>query len=450
MEDLDKIEVGLDIGTTKICVLAGKRNEFGKLEIIGMGKADSDGVEMGMVANIAKTVESIKKAVRECEQNAGIDIGEVNIGIAGHHIRSMKHHGIITKNGNDNMIEIEDVKRLNDEMYKIVMPPGDEIIHVMPIDYTIDFIGGITEPVGHVGNRLEADFHIITAKTQAVDNIKRCVLKAGHELGKSEFSLKHLILEPLASSMAVLSEDEMEAGVALVDIGGGTSDVAIFYDKIIRHTAVIPLGGKIITQDIKKGLSILNIEAEKLKVKYGSAVADVIRDNEYIAIQGINGRPPKEITKRNLALIIQSRVDEIIDFIYAEIINSGYSNMLGGGIVITGGGSMLANLKQRFEYRTGKDVRIGNPNEHLGKSKVDEVKSPVYATSVGLVLAGFRELDHRESKYSELSSKSKSGIITKYMGKVESTKNSKSFFRDILQKGKDLLIDKDFNSKNDY
>lgn len=448
MIDTEKIEVGLDIGTTKICVLAGKRNEFGKLEIIGIGKANSEGVIRGVVANIEKTVDSIKLAIRECEENAGINIEEVNIGIAGQHIKSSKQHGMIMRSNNDSIIEVEDVKRLTDEMYKIVMPPGDEIIHVMPQDYTVDFVGGIKEPVGHVGARLEADFHIITASTKDVNNIQRCVKKAGLELGKQEFTCKNLILEPLASSMAVLSEEEMEAGVVLVDIGGGTSDVAIFYDKIIRHTAVIPFGGSIITSDIKQGLSILHQEAEKLKVKFGSALADEAKANEIVTIQGLRGRAPREISVKTLAQIIQSRVDEMIDLIHSEIIASGYNNSLGGGIVITGGGAMLANIQHRFEYRTGKDVRIGYPNEHLGKSKLDIVKSPVYATSIGLVLAGFQEVDARETKYQQRP-KSQTNIITKVSNTKTEAKGPANVLKDLFKKGKEFLMD-DFDDKTDY
>jgi cell division protein FtsA len=444
---LDKIEVGLDIGTTKICAIAGKRNEFGKLEILGIGKAISEGVTRGMVTNIDKTVESIKSAIKECEESAGIDIGEVNIGIAGQHIRSMRQHGMIMRQQVDNVIQIEDVERLTSEMYKIVIPPGSEIIHVMPQDYMVDYTEGIKDPVGWVGSRLEADFHIITSQTSAVNNINRCVKKAGIELGKNDFACKNLILEPLASSMAVLSDEEMEAGVALIDIGGGTTDIAIFHENIIRHTAVIPFGGTIITADIKQGCNLMHQQAELLKTKFGSTLAEEMNPNEIIAIPGLRNRPAKEISSKTLAQIIQARMEEIIELVHAELKYSGYDKRLAGGLVITGGGAMLKYVKQLFELKTGIDARIGHPNEHLGKCKVDSVKSPMYATAIGLVLAGFRSLDTREVRYQELKGKQQNNIITKAPKKSELLDGN--FFQNILKKTKDILMD-DFDDKSGY
>jgi len=447
--DTDKIEVGLDIGTTKICCIAGRRNQHGKLEILGMGKAISEGVERGMVTNIDKTVDSIKEAVRQCEENAGIDIGEANVGIAGQHIRSSKHHSIIMRPYPDNVIEVDDIDRLTNEMYKLVVPPGTEIIHVMPQDYTVDYVEGIKDPVGMVGARLEADYHVITSQTNAVNNIKRCVKKAGQELGKSDFNCKNLILEPLASSMAVLSDDEMEAGVALVDIGGGTTDVAIFYENIIRHTAVIPLGGNIITKDIKMGLNLLHQEAEKLKVKFGSALSDEMKANEIVTIPALRNREAREISVKTLAQIIESRMEEIVELVLAELITSGFHKHLSGGIVVTGGGAMLKHLQHLFEYKTGKYARVGHPNEHLGKSKNDEIKSPMYATSIGLVLAGFQALDQRENRYQEIKGKKEASqqIMTK-VPKKEPISGS-NLFKNILDKTKNLLMD-DFDDKTDY
>ncbi|ARS35887.1 cell division protein FtsA [Pontibacter actiniarum] len=388
----DKIVVGLDIGTTKVCALVGRKNEFGKLEILGMGKAVSEGVVRGIVSNIDKTVEAIKRAIRQAEEQSGINIGVVNVGIAGQHIKSLQHNGSITRQVTDHEIRVEDVNRLTNDMYRLVTPPGSEIIHVMPQEYKVDYEEGIVDPVGMSGVRLEGNFHIITAQSNAINNINKCVSRAGLEVDQ-------LILEPLASSMSVLSDEEKEAGVALVDIGGGTTDLAIFKDNIIRHTAVLPFGGNIITSDIKQGCMVMQNQAEQLKVKFGKAIADEASDNEIVSIPGLRDRTPKEISIKNLAYIIEARMEEIVELVYAEIVRSGYANSLAGGIVITGGGAQLQNLVQLVEYITGMDTRIGYPNEHLGRSKIDAVKSPMYATSVGLVLAGYQPLDQRVERY---------------------------------------------------
>jgi cell division protein FtsA len=391
----DKIVVGLDIGTTKVCALVGRKNEYGKLEILGMGKAVSEGVVRGIVSNIDKTVEAIRKAVQQAEDQASINIKVVNVGIAGQHIKSLQHNGSITRQMTDDEITVEDVNRLTNDMYRLVTPPGSEIIHVMPQEYKVDYEEGITDPVGMSGVRLEGNFHIITAQSNAISNINKCIARAGLEID-------NLILEPLASSMSVLSDEEKEAGVALVDIGGGTTDLAIFKDNIIRHTAVLPFGGNIITSDIKQGCMVMQNQAEQLKVKFGKAIADEASDNEIVSIPGLRDRTPKEISLKNLAYIIEARMEEIVELIYAEIVRSGYSNSLAAGIVITGGGAQLQNLVQLVEYITGMDTRIGYPNEHLGKSKIDAVKSPMHATGVGLVLAGYQSLDQRAEKHVEV------------------------------------------------
>lgn len=427
----DKIIVGLDIGTTKICAIVGRINEYGKLEILGMGKAISEGVVRGVVANIDKTVIAIQQAVAEAEEMSGINIRVVNVGIAGQHIKSSLHHGSIIRHSSNEEITVEDVNRLTNDMYKLVVPPGNEIIHVMPQDYIVDYEKGVKDPVGMSGIRLEADFHIITAQTTAINNINKCVRRAGLEID-------HLILEPLASSIAVLNDEEKEAGVVLIDIGGGTTDIAIFHDGIIRHTAVIPLGGDIVTTDIKQGCVIMQNQAELLKVKFGKAIAQEASENDIVSIPGLKNRPPKEVSVKNLAHIIEARMEEIIEFAHAEIIASGYQDRLAAGLVITGGGSQLQNLKQLVEYITGIDTRVGYPNEHLGRTKIDAVKTPMYATSIGLVLAGFRALDGRENKYTQVK-------------ETKSVKKSQGgdFFTKILHKTKGLLID-DLDESGDY
>mgnify|MGYP006217800115 FL=1 len=356
--DAPEIVVGLDIGTTKIACLVGRKTEHGKIEILGVGKAPSLGVTRGVVSNIEKTVQSIRAAVEEAEAKSGIEINVVNVGIAGQHIKSLQHRGMITRDTIDEEISQKDVDELIDDMYKLVMMPGEEIIHVLPQEYIVDREPGIKDPIGMSGVQLEANFHIITGQIAAAKNIFKCVNKAGLEVAE-------LILEPLASSSAVLSEEEKEAGVALIDIGGGTTDIAIFHDGIIRHTAVIPFGGNVITEDIKEGCTIMHRQAELLKTKFGAALPQATQDNEIVCIPGLRGRDPKEISVKNLANIISARMSEIIEHIYFEIKNSGFDKKLIGGIVVTGGGSQLKHINQLMEFTTGIDSRVGYPNEHL-------------------------------------------------------------------------------------
>jgi cell division protein FtsA len=364
--------VGLDIGTTKIAAIVGYKNEFGKVVILSIGKAESLGVQRGVVANIEQTIESINTAVKLAADKACIDIEEVIVGIAGQHIKSMQHRGMITRKSLDEEVNQNDVDNLIDNMHRLVMNPGEEIIHVIPQEYIIDNEGGIRNPIGHSGMRLEGNFHIITGQVSAVKNIFKCVSRAN-------LITADLHLEPLASADAVLSDEEKEAGVVLVDIGGGTTDVAIFYDGIIRHTAVIPFGGNIITEDIKEGCGIIKTHAEQLKMRFGSALEQESQKNEVISIPGLRGRPHKEISVNTLAQIIEARMEEILDLVLFEIKNSGYERKLAGGIVITGGGSQLKHLNHLVMRQTGLDCRIGTPNEHLAGAD-DELKNPMYYT----------------------------------------------------------------------
>ncbi|MDB0026958.1 cell division protein FtsA [Flavobacteriales bacterium] len=397
-EDLKKLPkdaymVGLDIGTTKISVMIGRKNEYDKLEILGTGRAVSNGVSRGIVANIDKTVESIKEAVEEVKLKSGLVIEDVFIGIAGQHIKSLQHRGEIVRDNIEVEIDKEDIAKLKSNMFKLITIPGEEVIHVIPQEYTVDGEDGIQDPKGMAGVKLEANFHVITAQVGAVRNIIRCVEKAG-------LKPKDLILEPFASADATLDADELREGVALVDIGGGTTDVAIFLDNIIRHTAVIPFGGNIITKDIKVGLEILEKQAELLKIKFGSAMYTEDQENVMVSIPGLRGRPPKEIAVKTLSEIIGARYKEIVDLVYHQIKTSGYENKLMTGIVLTGGGSQIRNLKQLVAYVTGKETRIGLPNEHLGAESFDKVVSPMYATGVGLVLKGFEYAKQHPDKIS--------------------------------------------------
>jgi cell division protein FtsA len=379
--------IGLDIGTTKISVMIGRKNQYGKLEVLGTGRAVSHGVARGIVANIDKTVASIKEAVDEAKQNSGIEIDEVFVGIAGQHIKSLQHRGEIVRDNIDMEINKIDIEKLKSNMFKLITIPGEEIIHVIPQEYTVDGEDGIQDPKGMSGVKLEANFHVITAQVGAVSNIMRCVEKAG-------LTPKDLVLESFASAASTLDDDEFREGVALVDIGGGTTDVAIFLDNIIRHTSVIPFGGNVITQDIKTGLSILEKQAELLKIKFGSAMYTEDQENVMISIPGLRGREPKEIAVKNLSEIIGARYKEIIDLVYHQIKVSGYENKLMTGIVLTGGGAQIRNLKQLAAFITGKETRIGYPNEHLGSESKDAVVSPMYATGVGLVLKGFEYAEY--------------------------------------------------------
>lgn len=380
------IVVALDIGTTKVCAIAGSLNEHGQLEILGVGKVDSIGVSRGVVSNIEKTVKAISDAVAEAERRAKIDIKVVHVGIAGQHIKSLQHRGILTRDHSIDEIGKADIQKLISDMHKLVLPPGDKIIHVIPQEFTIDNEQGITDPIGMSGVRLEANFHIITGQIAASKNIFKCVERSGLEVGT-------LTLEPIASSQSVLSEEEMEAGVALVDIGGGTTDLAIFYEGIIRHTAVIPFGGNVITKDIKEGCNVMQNQAEQLKVKFGSALADEVYDNRIITIPGLKGREPKEISEKNLARIIQARVEEIFDHVYWEIRRSGFERkLMAGGIVLTGGGALLQHIEKLAAYHTGMPTRIGSPVEHLAHGYAEDLSSPIYATALGLILKGLREM----------------------------------------------------------
>ena len=431
---MSQVIVGLDIGTTKIACFVGRMNEHGKIEILSMGKSDSLGVSRGVVSNIEKTIDSIEAAVREAQSRVEGDliIRVVNVGIAGQHIKSYQHRGILTRRKNDDLITINDINALRDDMYRLSMEPGEEIIDALPQEYIVDNEYGIKEPIGMAGSRLEANFHIITGHVSAVKNINRCVERAG-------LVIKDTILEPLASAEAVLSEDEKESGVVLVDIGGGTTDIAIFHEGIIRHTAVIPFGGNIISEDIKEGCSIMKKHAEALKVKYGSALASECQTNEVVCIPGVRGKEAKEISLRNLASIIQARMEEIIEHVYYEIKNSGFERKLSGGIVVTGGGSQLKHITQLFEYITGIDTRIGYPTEHLGSSNtIENLTSPMYSTGIGLVLKGFQSLDLKNKLQSneEVSEKE---LKTNKKEKPVQKESRGPFFKSIFEKLEGIL-----------
>ncbi|MFD0864024.1 cell division protein FtsA [Sungkyunkwania multivorans] len=438
----NKIAVGLDIGTTKIVAMIGRANEYGKLEILGIGKSKSLGVHRGVVNNITQTIQSIQQAVQEAEAVSGMKIENVVVGIAGQHIRSLHHSDYITRPNSDQVIDEDDIDTLINQVYKLVMLPGEEIIHVLPQDYKVDGQAEIKEPIGMYGGRLEANFHVVVGQVSSIRNIGRCVKSSGLDLAG-------ITLEPLASADAVLSQEEKEAGVALIDIGGGTTDLAIFKDGIIRHTAVIPFGGNVITEDIKEGCSIIEKQAELLKIKFGSAWPGENKDNEIVSIPGLRGREPKEITLKNLSKIIHARVVEIIEQVYLEIKNYGHEEQkkkLIAGIVLTGGGSQLKHLKQLVEYITGMDTRIGYPNEYLAGDSDKETTSPLYATAVGLVMNALekqrREIVVQEASQlqaKEQEAESDEDVVTETPARPEINKERKSIFEKWADKLKDFL-----------
>lgn len=387
--EIQEYSVGLDIGTTKIVAIVGRRNAHGKIEVLGVGKSKSLGVHKGIVNNISQTISSIKTAVEEAEKSAKVPIKKVTVGIAGKHIRSLQHSDYIMRDNPEEFITENDIETLKDQVKKLVMLPGEEIIHVLPQEYKVDSEGEIHEPIGMHGKRLEANFHVVVGQMSSIRNIAKCIREAGLEM-------EALTLEPLASSEAVLAKDEKEAGVAIVDIGGGTTDIAIFKDNIIRHTCVIPYGGGIITDDIKEGCAIIEKHAEQLKVKFGSAVPEMERESTFVTIPGLHGRPDKEISLKTLAQIINARVEEILEMVNTELKAYGayeQKKKLIAGIVLTGGGSNLKHIRQLANYTTGFDSRLGYANEYISNDKNNHLQGPEYATGIGLLMESLKIRD---------------------------------------------------------
>ena len=394
MNSEQPIIVGLDIGTTKIAAIAGRKNEFGKLEILGFGRANSNGVQHGMVLNIDQTIKAIQTALENCyASNPTLPISEVYVGIAGHHIKSLQTRGDIVRQNTDEEIKQAEIDQLINDQYKTYIPAGDQIIDVIPQEFTVDNFQNIPDPIGYSGVKVGANFHIITGDKNAIRNINRSVDKAG-------LKTKDLVLQPLASAAAVMCDHDLEAGVAIVDIGGGTTDLAVFYEGILKHTAVIPFGGENITNDIKTGLGVLKTQAEQMKVQFGSALSEEAKSNAFITIPGLRGMAPKEISVKNLAGIIQARMSEIMDFVSYHLKQVGLDNrMLNGGVILTGGGSQLKHLIQLTEYVTGLNARIGYPNEHLAPGHIEELAKPMYSTCLGLILKGYNDYENKRKQF---------------------------------------------------
>ncbi|HEV3250440.1 MAG TPA: cell division protein FtsA [Puia sp.] len=441
------IIVGLDIGTTKIAAIAGRKNEFGKLEILGFGRANSNGVKHGQVLNIDETIKAIKMALDNCyASNPNLGINEVYVGIAGHHIKSLQTRGDIVRQTTEDEITQREIDQLVSDQYKTYIPAGDQIIDVIPQEFTVDNFQNIISPIGYGGVKVGANFHIITGDKNAIKNINRAVEKSG-------LITKDLVLQPLASASAVMGQEDLEAGVAIVDIGGGTTDLAVFYEGILKHTAVIPFGGENITNDIKTGLGVLKTQAEQMKVQFGSALSNEAKANAFITIPGLRGMPAKEISVKNLANIIQARMNEIMDFVTYHLKQVGLDNkMLNGGIVLTGGGSQLKHLIQLTEYVTGLNARIGYPTEHLTSGHIEELAKPTYSTCIGLILKGYSDYEHNrkqfEQNHTEIeipenlkkTESAAESMISEEMSQEEKVRNRKGI-KDFWGKFKDGIID---------
>src|SRR5687767_3052281 len=447
MNNEQPIIVGLDIGTTKIAVIAGRKNEFGKMEILGFGRANSNGVKHGQVLNIDETIKAIQTALGNCyASNPNLEINEVYVGIAGHHIKSLQTRGDIVRHDTENEITQKEIDQLIDDQYKTYIPAGDQIIDVIPQEFTVDNFQNIPNPIGYGGVKIGANFHIITGDKNAIRNINRSVEKAS-------LNTKDLVLQPLASASAVMGQEDLEAGVAIVDIGGGTTDLAVFYEGILKHTAVIPFGGENITNDIKTGLGVLKTQAEQMKTQFGSALANETKMNAYITIPGLRGMPAKEISVKNLANIIQARMSEIMDFVTYHLKQVGLDNrMLNGGVVLTGGGSQLRHIIQLTEYVTGLNARIGYPTEHLAAGHIEELARPTYSTCIGLILKGYSDFEHNRKQFENQFRKidipdalkkaaiTEEVLVTEEEVQLEKVKNRKSI-KDFWGKFKDGIID---------
>ncbi len=442
------IIVGLDIGTTKIAAIAGRKNDYGKLEILGFGRANSNGVKHGQVLNIDETIKAIQMALDNCyASNPNLEISEVYVGIAGHHIKSLQTRGDIVRQNTDEEITRREIDQLIADQYKTYIPAGDQIIDVIPQEFTVDNFQNIPNPIGYGGVKVGANFHIITGDKNAIRNINRAV-------EKSRLQTKDLVLQPLASAAAVMGNEDLEAGVAIVDIGGGTTDLAVFYEGILKHTAVIPFGGENITNDIKTGLGVLKTQAEQMKVQFGSALSNEAKANAYITIPGLRGMPAKEISVKNLANIIQARMSEIMDFVSYHLKQVGLDNRaLNGGIVMTGGGSQLKHLIQLTEYITGLNARIGYPTEHLAAGHIEELAKPTYSTCIGLILKGYSDYEHNRKEFEKefrkvdvpdnlrkVEMQQEQSVLSQEMQQQERVRNRKGM-KDFWGKFKDGIID---------
>lgn len=449
---MEEYIAAIDLGTTKIVTLVGKKTESGRFQIVAYSEVPSSGVNRGEVQNILQVVNATQPLIEDVRRQSGVNFTEVYVGIAGQHIKCVENRADIIRKNFDVEISEEEVLTLEQSIYEIRVDPGEEILHVIPQTYNVDDKIGVTDPVGMLGKRLEANYHVVVGKTISAEHTERCISNIG-------LNLKKLILEPIASAAAVLTNDEKEAGVAMVDIGGGTTDVIVYYDNVVRHTAVIPFGGNAITNDIKEGCGVLQRQAEQMKVQFGSCFGDLAAENKIITIPGISGREPREISFRMLAKIIEARMEEIIGAVIYEIERSGYLKKLNAGIVFTGGGSSINHLSQFVKYKTGLDVRIGSPL-YLTTDSGQELSRPTFSTAIGLIMKGFEYDKEEQTRKTATEESSEKREIELDVTVGEFTEKRKSEEEEVEEEGTDkkvnpiqkvigFFMDGYFNDKNE-
>jgi len=388
----------IDIGTTKIVALTGKKTKDNKFEITGFGTTPSKGIRRGVVLNIDETVNSIRIATKKAFESSGIRLNDVFVGIAGQHVLSQKNRCSIRITDEEGIIKKQHIEELENLMREMISDPGEEILGIIPQSYIVDKETGIDNPCDMTGSVLQGNYHIILGQMSMVNNIKKCATISG-------LKVKSLILEPLASAEAVLTPHEKQSGVALIDIGGGTTDLAVYKNNKVIHTSVIPIGGSTITNDIKQNLCILEKQAEELKIRYGSALQDRSQDDTIISIEGLKGREEKEFSLRQLSTVIQARMEEILHAVMFQIESAGIREKLSGGIVITGGGSLIKNLKQLASFITNNDIRIAYPTTYIEGKFSDILNNPQYSTAIGLIMKGasFNDLEEDKNSFEKLN-----------------------------------------------
>lgn len=419
MTNRNNIIAAIDIGTTKIVAILGEKDSEGKLRILGMEKTVSKGVKRGVIHSIEDTIEAIREVVGKLMAKSNKDISRVYVGIAGQHIRSIKNRQFKYIQNGIGEITKADVDEILNENLRIPIEVGEQILHVIPQDFVVDKEAGIRNPVGMAGRRLDGNFNIIIGRTASARNIEKCVKEVGLEI-------EELVLEPLASSLAVLTEEEKEAGVVLVDIGGGTTDITVYFDGILRHTAVIPFGGDIVTRDIKEGCSVLIKQAEALKIQFGEAVADLAAEEKVVTIPSVGGWDPKEISFKTLAQIIQCRMEEIIDSVKFQVEITGLHDKIGAGIVLTGGGALLKNLDLLTQEQTGLDVRVGYPGTSDKIELEEALDLPIFSTGIGLLLQGMNKPDQEaQNQNTDKGNKPKKKGLQRFFGALFDTDDMK-------------------------
>lgn len=413
----------IDLGTTKVVSLVGEKTASG-IKIIAMSQAPSKGVMRGEVVNIQHVLDSMLPTLREVENNIGEKINEVFVGIAGQHIRCATNGSQIIRANPEELITLEEINSITKNMYGTFCQGDEEVLHAIPQSYNIDDFMGVTEPVGMIGKQIAASFKLFIGKKNSAQYSNNVIKRAG-------LQLKELILEPLASAKAILSEDEMEVGVAMADIGGGTADLLIIQDNIIRHAAVIPFGGNSITEDIRIGCGISSKHAEQLKIDHGTCFSAYAPENKRIVIPGLGGRESREISCKLLAGIIEARVSEILEAIDYEIEKSGYKKLIKGGLVLTGGSSQLANICQLSNLVTGLDTRVAVPDMVISSDSITDIYKPALSTAVGLVLKGFEKMEREKAVYrTTIPLKNEEPVLEEVAagGKQEAAQEKKSKF----------------------